>query len=522
MPAPHIPRLAATVFLHARRRPGAVAVIRGQTPITYAALAQDLAAIIRTLNSLNLRPGAIAAIGHEDFYIQLLLVFACEALGLVTASFRPQEGPECHPLLAVADITFTTHPTPHAKGEVIELTPDWLATALANPPITPPRLTKAHPTDIAAIFRSSGTTGAPKLMPITYAAERDRMRAQRDPAHGLGLTQKSRYFTVMHFAVGVSYRAASNILRLGGTIMFEAPPEPGAPPPDPVKVLRNLAPTHTSLSPHQLRSLLASLPPRTTPLLPNLTIQGVGAKLPRDLREAALQKLAGRIEDRYGTNETGPIGPVDDSGTLTLAPNIQAIIVDQAGNPVPPGETGAIRLRAPGMIAGYLNDPAATAEMFHGNPPWFQPGDLGSLIAPGKIRLAGRQAGILNLGGRKIAASELEAKILAATNLADVAILQQTPTPQMDGPAQLIICAVPTPRLNPANLHGLIGPLIPYPFRIRLITAIPRTPAGKIQRDALQAAIFSSAAARTRAGISATVPAAAASPTKAPAIVSEI
>jgi acyl-coenzyme A synthetase/AMP-(fatty) acid ligase len=517
----HIPRLAATVFLHARRRPGAVAVIRGHTPITYAALGQDLAATIRTLTSLHVRPGDIAAIAHEDYYIQLLLVFACEALGLTTAAFRPQEGPECHPLLAVADITFTTHPTRHAKGRLIELTPDWLAAALATAPTTPLHLTKARPTDIAAIFRSSGTTGAPKLMPITYAAERARMAAQRDPANGLGLTQKSRYFAVMHFAVGVTYRAASNILRLGGTFMFEAPLTHGSPPPDPVTYLRDLAPTHTSLSPHQLRSLLASLPPRTTPLLPNLTIQGVGAKLPRDLREAALQKLAGRIEDRYGTNETGPIGPVDESGTLTLAPGIEAVIVDQAGNPAQPGETGAIRLRAPGMITSYLNDPTATAEMFHGNPPWFQPGDLGSLIAPGKIRLAGRQAGILNLGGRKIAAADLEAKLLVATNLADVAILQQSPTPQLEGPAHLIICAVPTPRLNPADLHRLISPLITYPFRIRLITAIPRTPAGKIQRDALQAAIFSSAAAFTRAGISATVPAAAASPTKAPAIVSE-
>jgi acyl-coenzyme A synthetase/AMP-(fatty) acid ligase len=516
-----IPRLAANVFFHARRRPGAVAVIRGLTPITYAALADDLAAVIRTLTALNPRPGAIAAIAHEDYYTQLLMVFGCEALGLTTGSFRPQEGPECHPLLGLADIVFTTHPTPHATGRVIELTPDWLAAALANPPPTPPHLTKANPTDIAVIFRSSGTTGASKLMPITYAAERARMAAQRDPAHGLGLTQKSRYLSVMHFAVGVTYRAASNLLRLGGTFMFEALPEPGTPVPDPATYLTQLAPTHTSLSPHQLRSLLASLPPRTSPLLPNLTVQGVGAKLPRDLREAALQTLAGRIEDRYGTNETGPIGRVDSAGILILAPGIQAQIVNPSGTQAAQGDTGAIRLRAPGMITHYLNDPTATAEMFHGDPPWFQPGDLGTLIAPGQIRLAGRMAGILNLGGRKIAAADLEAKILAATGLADVAILQQSPLPQMDGPAHLVICAVPTPRLNPADLHRLISPLITYPFRIRLVSAIPRTPSGKIQRDALQAAIFSSAAALTRAGISATVPPAAASPTKAPAIVSE-
>jgi acyl-coenzyme A synthetase/AMP-(fatty) acid ligase len=508
-------RVADHVFLHARRRPGAIAVMRGPTPITYGALAQDLAAIIRTLETLAVPPGAIAAIAHEDLYVQLLLVFGCEALGLVTGSFRPQEGPECHALVEMADIVFTTHPHPRATGQQIELNQAWLAAALANPPSRRPRLVPAHPQDLLFICRSSGSTGAAKRMTITHAAERFRMANQRDPAFGLGLTRQSRYLTFMHFAVGITYRAASNLLRLGGTFMFELAPEPGIPTPSIEKSLRDMRPTHTSLSPFQLRALLASLPPGATPLLPNLTIQGVGAKLPRDLRDAALKNLAGRVEVRYGANETGAIGSVDEAGILHLNPGIEAA-VDGA-----PGEIGPLRLRSPGMTTHYLNDPAATAEMFRhltndaSAKPWFYPGDLGILIGPGRIQLAGRRNDVLNLGGRKIAATALEAKILAAIPLADVAILQQPQSASNPGPAILVVCAVPTPRINPHHLQSLISPIIDYPFRIRLLAQIPRTPEGKIQRAALQTAIFAAP------GSSATVPAAAPSPTNMPAITSD-
>ncbi len=508
-------RVADHVFLHARRRPGAIAVMRGPTPITYGALAQDLAAIIRTLGAFSLPPGAIAAIAHEDLYIQLLLVFGCEALGIVTGSFRPQEGPECHALVEMADIVFTTHRHPRATGLQIELTPAWLAAALADPPARRPRLVPAQPEDILLICRSSGSTGAAKRMTITHAAERFRMANQRDPAHGLGLNRQSRYLTFMHFAVGITYRAASNLLRLGGTFMFELAPEPGMPAPSMEKSLREMRPTHSSLSPFQLRALLANLPARATPLLPNLTIQGVGAKLPRDLRDAALKNLAGRVEDRYGANETGAIGSVDETGILHLNLGIEAA-VDGA-----PGEIGPLRLRSPGMTTHYLNDPAATADMFRLLPgdatgkPWFYPGDLGCLIAPGRIQLAGRRNDVLNLGGRKIAATTLEAKLLAAIPLADVAILQQPQSATNPGPAILVVCAVPTPRINPRDLRGLIAPLIDYPFQVQLRAHIPRTPEGKIQRAALQDAVFAAA------GSSATVPAAAASPTNRPAITSD-
>jgi acyl-coenzyme A synthetase/AMP-(fatty) acid ligase len=501
-------RVADFVALHARRRPGHPAIIRNAAPITYAALAQDLFAVIAALQNFNLRPGAIAAIAHEDLYTQLLLVFGCEALGITTGSFRPQEGPEAHALLELADLVLTSHPRigPNPASKTFTITSDWLTATLAAPPAIRQRLTPASPTDAEIILRSSGTTGTPKTMSLTYAAMRDRLARQRNPATGLGLNAAARYLALMHFAVGSTYMAASNLLRLGGTFIFQTATQttPTAPT---EKLFTTTHPTHLTLMPFQLRALLASLPWRNAPILPNLTIQTVGAKLPPDLRLAARQKLAGTIKDMYGANEVGAVARVDEAGTLHILPGIDVEIAGPNGAALAPGELGALRIRSPGMAEFYLNDDAATEAMFrpapgsasgHANPRlWFHPGDLGILTAPGQFTLAGRRNDVLNLGGTKIAAPDLEAKILANTNLRDVALLQRDTRPNQPGsnqagPTPIIICAV-LPEHAPTTqkqLESIITPLLAYPFRIYLLDSIPRTPEGKIQRARLHEKFF--------------------------------
>jgi acyl-coenzyme A synthetase/AMP-(fatty) acid ligase len=497
---PALRRVAEHVAFHARRRPGHAAVIRNGTPITYAALAQDLFAVIVALKKFNLAPGAVAAIAHEDLYIQLLLVFGFEALGVATGSFRPQEGPEAHGLINLADLVLTTQ-TVTRQGPVFTITDDWLAATLAAPPSGKLRLTPANPLETLVILRSSGTTGTPKTMRLTYAAMRDRLARQRHQA-GLGLTGAARYLALMHFAVGSTLMAASNLLRLGGTFITQSA-NPAIIQPPAEKLLVAGRPTHLTLMPFQLRALLTALPPRVAPLLPGLTIQSVGAKLPAELRQAALQKLCGRIKDNYGSNEVGAVGRVDEAGTLHILPGIEVEIAGPNGNALPPGELGAIRIRSAGMVTGYVDDEAATAAMFRHGPepaptgelgafPWFYPGDLGIITAPGQVTLAGRRNDVLNVGGSKIAAPDLEAKILAATNLRDVALLQRDPTPNQTGPSPIIVCAVlhDHAATNQKQLDSIISPLLAYPFRIYLLDSIPRTPEGKIQRARLYEKFF--------------------------------
>ena len=214
-------RIAAYVRWHARRRPAHPAVIRDGAAVSYAAFDRDLAAVARTLAGLGLPAGSLAAVSHDDLYVQLLLVFGLESLGVVTGSFHPDESVECRALLARADLVLASQPLPQpARGRLLLVTASWLNNALTTPDAAPPPAPRASAGDAAVLFRSSGTTGQPKLMMLTHRMLGFRLRAQREPIFGLGLSRQARFLATMHFSVGSMYMAAANCFRLGATFMF--------------------------------------------------------------------------------------------------------------------------------------------------------------------------------------------------------------------------------------------------------------------------------------------------------------
>ena len=462
-------RTAAFIALHARRRPGHPAVIRDQVPITYAALQRDLTAMTQALAGFGLPAGAVVAVGHEDLYIQLLLVFGLESLGMVTASFRADEDVD-DGLFAAADLVLAQRPRPaETAARVFTITPDWLRDVLAAalPPVRP--LAPAPAEGPAVIFRSSGTTGRPKRMVLTH-----RMFAVRLHAHhkALGLSRDARFLANMHLSVGSIYRSVNNCLRLGATFICYTGGTAAA--------QLALRPTHMTFLPYHLRLLLARLPACPAPLLPALTVQGIGAKMPDDLRRLALQKLGGKVRETYGTNESGSIGEAGADGLITLAAGVEVEIVDEQGVARPAGQAGLLRVRGPAMVAGYAGDPLASATMFRDG--WFTPGDIAAIVAPGRLRLTGRREDVVNRGGIKTACADLESGILAVASLVDVAIWQRD-----NGTASptIVVCAVGG-GAHLAQLAALIRPIINFPFHLRLVPEIPRTPEGKIKRGVLR------------------------------------
>lgn len=487
-------RLASYVRLHARRRPDHIAVLNSGAAVTYARLERDLAAmteaLAEVLDGLGLAGGATVALNHHDLYAHLLMLTALESLGMVFGSFRADEGVECHPLLAKVDVVIApgTVGSPPCR-RMFRVTPEWLAAILDDSPAAPRRaLTPAAADEPLVILRSSGTTGTRKRMVVTHGMMKARLRHQRSSVVGLGLTRRSRFLATMHFSVSSITMAAINCLALGATFMLHRRRNAAV-------VLAECRPTHLVTLPYQLRGLLEMLPAGGSgPLLPELTVQTLGAKLPEELRRRARRQLAGRITENYSSNETGAIGTVDEAGALHLAPGIALRIIGAGGAPARPGEVGAVSVRGPGTVTAYLDDPAGTAEILQNG--WFHPGDLGVLDAQGAPRLVGRRADVLNLGGIKLPSAELESRIMAATRLRDVAVLQRN---DAGVSPPLTVCVVPRkggPAPDLPALAQAIGGLVAFPFSVRVVAEIPRTHEGKIKRLALRQALFGPAPAR--------------------------
>jgi acyl-CoA synthetase (AMP-forming)/AMP-acid ligase II len=104
-----------------------------------------------------------------------------------------------------------------------------------------------------------------------------------------------------------------------------------------------------------------------------------------------------------------------------LAPGVELRVVDESGDVLPVASTGELHLRGPEMLLGYLraehNDTAFTED------GWLRTGDLGSLGEDGFVRITGRLKEIINRGGEKFSAREIEDAVLQHPQIGQVAVV---------------------------------------------------------------------------------------------------
>jgi acyl-coenzyme A synthetase/AMP-(fatty) acid ligase len=235
-----------------------------------------------------------------------------------------------------------------------------------------------------------------------------------------------------------------------------------------------------------LQSLLGRLSEHARPPPDLRVVEITGAPCPTRLRTLARRHLCETLTAAAGCMEGGRLasGPMGDDPIvpLRLQSGVEAEALDAEGHALPAGETGHLRYRTPGMVAGYDDAPELSAEMFRDG--WFHSGDIGQVSTQGWLMLTGRDRDLINLGGVKLAPFVVEDVLLTLPGVTDAAAFA---VPDADGLDQLW-AAIAAPRVIPthelaafcaAHLDGRT------PRAILQVPAIPRNPAGKIRRDML-------------------------------------
>ncbi|MEU1288909.1 AMP-binding protein [Kitasatospora sp. NPDC005856] len=230
----------------------------------------------------------------------------------------------------------------------------------------------------------------------------------------------------------------------------------------------------------------------TAAALPPAVAAGLSAALPKATvvnTYTSAEASPAQISAVVDPGRPGSVGRPTDPADLR--------ILDEAGQPVPPGETGEIWLRQPGPPRGYAGTGAgAGAEEAAGaasdtvfRDGWVRMGDLGRLDGDGFLHLVDRESDIVKSGALKVSTLRIEAVLHEHPQVADAAALG-LPHPVM---GQVPVAAV-IPRPGGIDLDGLRLFLSErlarpeLPVRILVVESLPRNPSGKVVKHRLRTA----------------------------------
>ncbi len=221
-----------------------------------------------------------------------------------------------------------------------------------------------------------------------------------------------------------------------------------------------------------------------------------GEALPGELYTRWRDRFGVEIVDGIGTTEILHIflsnrpGAARPGSSGRPVPGYEAIIVDDAGQPVPPGEIGNLRVKGDSTMAFYWNKHEKTKDTLHGH--WIQTGDKYYQDRDGYFWYCGRADDMLKVGGIWVSPVEVEATLVGHPAVLEAAVVGQDDSDRLVKPKAFVVLKEPE-RASAALADELktfvkdkIAPY-KYPRWIEFVPELPKTATGKIQRFKLRA-----------------------------------
>lgn len=162
-------------------------------------------------------------------------------------------------------------------------------------------------------------------------------------------------------------------------------------------------------------------------------------------------------------------------------------IVDDSRRPLSYGQLGHIRLRGPQLMMGYT-DPVMSSQHMD-EDGWFYPGDLGTVTEDGWMRMTGRSKDIINRGGEKFSAQDIEVALASAPGISHAAVTGVPDKRFGEAVAAFLVLqegnvwSGPEPVL--LHLEQLKLARQKFPIEWHVMDELPRTGSGKVQKQKL-------------------------------------
>ena len=218
--------------------------------------------------------------------------------------------------------------------------------------------------------------------------------------------------------------------------------------------------------------------------------RSASAPLPPEQHRAFERRFRIGVVEAMGLTETASIAfanPLEPErrkyGSPGLPLGVEARVVGPDGTVLPDEAQGEIQLKGKSVMAGYFRDPERTAQTLSAEG-WLATGDLGRRDADGFYFITGRLKELIIKGGENIAPREIDEALMRHPAVLEAAAVG---IPDPGYGQEIAACVVLKPGASCDDSELMAHCLVHLgryktPRLIRIVTALPKGPSGKVQR----------------------------------------
>jgi len=353
------------------------------------------------------------------------------------------------------------------------------------------RALKIDPTDPAIFQLSGGTTGVPKLIPRTH---NDYAYNSKIAAEVCGVTGTSVLLLALPIAhnLPLACPGMQGYLFSGGKVVLSASTRPE----DLFPLIERHRVTHLKVVPALLIRLINDPSIGDYDLSSLRVIQSGGQRMQPEVRLRTQRLIPSAfVQENFGMSEgmlffVRPEDPEEvrrETCGRPISPDDEVRLVDDEDREVAPGEVGELTCRGPYTLRGYYGVPEYNARQFTPDG-FYRSGDLMRRHPSGNYVVEGRKKDLINRGGEKISAEEIENLILSHPSVQNIACV---PMPDPHLGERMCACVI-LKRNCALTLKELVAFLMDkeiakfkLPERLEVLSDFPASTFGKVSKKAL-------------------------------------
>ena len=390
--------------------------------------------------------------------------------------------------------------SPEAENRLANL--GWRATIperhLLDDTAMAPDLLLVDPDEIAVLLYTSGTTGAPKAAVLRHRHLTSYVVSTME--FGSAGPEDAALVSVPPYHVAGVASILSNLYAGRRIVYLDTFDEHRW-----LELVRREQATHAMVVPTMLARIVDAMDHAEADVSSLRSVAYGGAKIPERVITKALERFPHvRFTNAYGLTETSStiamLGPKDHRAALASedpavrarlrsagrpVPGVEVAIVDETGEPCPPGVVGDIVVRGPQVSGEYVDaDPGEPGS-------WFVTRDRGWLDEQGYLFVEGRADDTIIRGGENIAPAEIEEVLLRHDHVADCAVVGVSDEEWGQRIAAAVVL-VPDGRADADELREWVRRHLrtsKTPDVIELWSSLPYNPMGKLLRREVQASL---------------------------------